>query len=137
MQDIKQAVRALGAQLQLSPEYVRFVAAKEANDADDALGGQMQQLELLRMQYAHEASKQEADQALMEDYDKQFQALYNEIMDNPNMQQYRVSSDALNALLKWTASFLQGCAQGEDPQTYEPAGAGGCSGSCEGCAGCN
>lgn len=137
MQDMKTKVREIGAALQLSPEYVRYVAAQEANEADDALNKQMQALELLRLQYQHEAAKQDAaDEDLMEEYDQQFQALYDEIMDNAHMREYRAASEALTGLLKWTSGYLQGCAQGEDPALYDPEQASGCSGSCSGCSGC-
>ena len=136
MKDIKQMTRELGAALQLAPEYVRLVAAQETNDADEALGEQLRELELLRMQYRHEAAKQDdADGSLMEAYNVQFDALYEQIMGNENMQEYQAASEGLGALLKWMNGLLQGCAQGEDPAAYEPAQAG-CGGDCGGCSGC-
>ena len=136
MQDIKQLTRNLGAALQLAPEYVRFVAAQETNDADEALGEQMRELELLRMQYRHEAAKQDGvDSDLMEAYNVQFEALYGQIMDNENMREYQAAGEALNALVTWISGLLQGCAQGEDPMSFEPKAAG-CGGDCGGCSGC-
>jgi len=136
MQDIKQLTRELGAALQLSPEYVRCVAARETNDADEALGEQMRELELVRMQYQHEAAKEDAaDEGRMEEYNRRFDALYGEITGSANMKEYRGAADALNALLQWMTGLLQGCAQGEDPGIYEPEQAG-CGGNCGGCKGC-
>ncbi len=134
MQDIRKLTRALGAQLQTTPEYTRFIAAQQANEADEGLNAQMQQLELIRLQYKHEATKESADEALMEDFDRQFQTLYNEIMENPNMEKYREATNSLSELLKWITSVLQGCAQGEDPASFEPEPS--CGGDCGGCAGC-
>jgi len=136
MQDIKQLTRELGAALHLSPEYVRFVSAREANEADESLNERMRELELVRMQYQHEAAKQDdADAGLMEMYNSRFEALYGEIMGNSNMMEYREANDALNALLQWMTGLLQGCAQGEDPGIYEPEQAG-CGGKCSSCNGC-
>ena len=137
MQDIKQMTRELGAALQLAPEYVRFVAAQEANDADEDLNEKMQALELVRMQYRHEAAKRdEADADLMEMYNGRFEALYGEIMGNENMKEHKEAAEGLNALLQWITGVLQGCAQGEDPAAFEPAQAGCGGGDCGGCKGC-
>ena len=136
MQDIKQLTRELGAALQLSPAYVRFVAAQEANDADEALGEQLRELELVRMQYRREAAKQDdADADIMEAYNSQFEALYDEIMGSENMKEHNEAANALNALMKWITGILQGCAQGEDPSVYEPEQSG-CGGKCGCCSGC-
>jgi len=140
MQDIQSLTRSLGAALQLSPTYVRFVAAKEANDADEALTEQLRALDLLRMQYRFEAAKKDdADAGLMEDYNRQFDALYDEITGNALMKEYQEAAEGLGDLLKWMTGYLQGCAQGEDPANYEPeqAGCGGKKSSgCGGCKGC-
>jgi len=137
MQDIQQLTRELGAALQLSPPYVRFVAAQETNDADTALNEQLQALDLLRMQYRHEAAKKDdADVALMKDYNRRFDALYDEIMGNEHMMEYHAAAEALNALLQWMTAYLQGCAQGEDPSSFEPEQAGCGGGNCGGCKGC-
>ena len=137
MQDIKQLTRELGAALQLCPEYVRFVAAQEANDADEALNEKLRALELVRMQYRHEAAKRDgADAALMNEYNGRFEALYDEIMGSENMKEHREAAESLNALLQWMTGVLQGCAQGQDPGSYEPEGSG-CRGQGSGCGGCS
>jgi len=136
MQDIKQLTRSLGAALQLSPEYVRFVAAQEANDADEALGEQLRELDLLRMQYRREAAKKDdANAELMEAYNSKFEALYDQIMGNASMKEHQEAAEALNALLQWMTGLLQGCAQGNDPSVYEPEQSG-CGGKCNSCSGC-
>ena len=133
---IDQQTRALAASLQLTPQYTAWVAARERNEADEALAEQMQGLELLRMQYSHEAAKGgSADKARMEGYNGDFQALYSEIMANENMQAYQEAAGALEALLQRITGILSGAAQGEDPETYEPQDAG-CGGNCNGCSGC-
>ena len=137
MQDIKQLTRELGAALQLSPAYVRFVAVQEANDADEALGEQLRELDLVRMQYRVEAAKKdEADANLMEGYNSQFEALYDLIMGNESMKEHKEAAESLNALLQWMTGVLQGCAQGQDPATVEPAQQGCGGGDCGGCKGC-
>ena len=137
MQNIEQLTRSLGAALQLCPQYVRCLAAKEQNDADEALQGLMRELELVRMQYKHEVDKGDtADEALMDSYEKQFHALYANIMKNGNMQDYQEAAGELDKLVGRVVGILQGCAQGEDPATFEPEESG-CGGDCGGCKGCH
>jgi len=135
MQNIEQLARELGAALQLQPEYVRVVAAQEQNDADEGLQANMQELGLVRMQYQHEAAKgDDADEALMGEYQTKFQGIYDTIMQNPNMEEYQAATKELDAVVQYVSAILDGCAQGEDPATYEPKPAG-CGCSCEECGG--
>jgi len=135
MQNIEQLARGLGAALQLCPQYVRCLAAKEQNEADESLQGLMRELELVRMQYKHEATKGDAaDEAQMEAYERQFRALHGEILKSANMQEYQEAAGELDRLVKRVVGILQGCAQGEDPASYEPQDA--CGGGCGGCKGC-
>lgn len=136
MSPIEQQARALAASLQLTTEYTAWVAARERNEADEGLAEQMRALELLRMQYGHEAAKGEsADKARMEGCNGDFRALYAKIMANENMQDYQEAAGALEALLRRITGILAGAAQGEDPETYEPRSEV-CGGNCNGCSGC-
>jgi len=140
MQNIEQLARDLGAALQLCPEYVRMVAAKERNEADEALQEKMQALGLVRMQYQREAAKGEGrdevpDKARMNEYETRFQAIYDEIMANANMAEYQAAAKELDDLVKFVTGIISGCAQGEDPASFEPKDAG-CGGDCGGCSGC-
>jgi cell fate (sporulation/competence/biofilm development) regulator YlbF (YheA/YmcA/DUF963 family) len=135
MKNLDTLTRELGAALQLAPEYARFVAAKEANEADQALAEQMKQIELIRMQYQHEAQKgDQADSALMEEYSAQFKQLQTAILGNVVMQEYQAAAGALDAIIQHITGIIAGCAQGEDPVSYVPAakGCGGCGGGCSG-----
>jgi len=137
MQNIEQLTRELGAALQLCPEYVRFVAAKEENEADEALQENLRELDLVRMQYRREAAKGD-DPAAMEDCDRRFKALYDEVIKNGHMQDYQLAGSGLDKLIKRVVGILQGCVQGEDPGSYEPeeSGCGGQGSGCGGCKGC-
>ena len=140
MQNIEKLTRELGAAIQLSPQYARFVAAKEANEADESQNEKIKQVELIRMQYQHEAQKgDEADKTTMDGYSEQFRVLHEEIMESPRMQEYQTAAKAMDELLKRVTGIIAGCAQGQDPETYEPeqagCGGGGCGGK-SGCGGC-
>jgi len=137
MQTIEQLTRSLGAALQLSPAYVRYVAAKEQNEADEPLAELMREIELVRLQYQHEAAKGEgSDDTLMDGYDAQFRALYDQIMANANMAEFQTAAAAMDKVLQRVTGILAGCAKGEDPATYEPEEPGCGGGNCGGCKGC-
>jgi len=137
MQNIEQLARELGAALQLSPEYVRVVAAKDQNEADEALQANMQALGHVRMQYQQEAMKgADADEALMSEYQIKFQSIYDEIMANSNMEEYQAATKELDVLVQYVTGIITGCAQGEDAASYEPKAAGCGGGGCGGCNGC-
>jgi len=132
MQNLEQLTRELGAALQLQPQYVRFVAADDARQADEALTEQTQQLELVRMQYQHEAQKSGGD-AKLEEYAQQYQQLQSTLMSNPIMVEYQQAASELDALVHRTIAIIGGCANGEDPAVYEPRPkGGGCGGGCGG-----
>ena len=137
MQNIEQLTRSLGEAIQLCPQYVRCVAAREQNEADEALQERMQQLELVRMQYRHEASKEEPDQAKMDEHERKFNAIYGEVTQSETMREYQLAAGELDKLMQRLTGILQGCAKGEDPGAFEPEkpGCGGGSG-CGGCKGC-
>ena len=136
MQNIEQLTRELGAALQLTPAYVRYVAAKEQNEADEPLSELMREIELVRLQYQHEAAKgEQADDALMDSCDEQFRALYDNIMANENMREFQSAAAAMDKILQRVTGILAGCAKGEDPAAYEPEEPG-CGGNCGGCKGC-
>ncbi|MDR1465775.1 MAG: YlbF family regulator [Oscillospiraceae bacterium] len=136
MTDLDRLTRELGAATQATPAYAQYIAAKEQNEADDGLNAQMREIEMIRLSYQHEAAKGDAaDEAKMDEFDRQFNALYQQVMANPNMQRYREAATALDTLMKRTMGILSGCAAGEDPATFEPA-AHSCGGDCGGCGGC-
>jgi len=138
MNQIEQLTRQLSAALQQAPEYARFVAAKAANESDEILANKMREIELVRMQYQHEAQKAaNADKNLMDSYGAQFRALHEQVMINPRMQEYQAAGTAMDQIIQRITGIIAGCAQGEDPATYEPeqqgCGGGGCGGG--GCSG--
>lgn len=137
MTNIEQLTRELGAALQLAPQYVRYVAANEARQANEALSDQTHQLELVRMQYQNEAQKgSDADAGKMEDYAAQFKQLHTALMGNAIMLDYQQATSELDTLVQRITGILGGCANGEDPATFEPrAQGGGCGGGCGGCGG--
>ena len=63
--DVIKLTRDLGAAIQQDARYLRFAAAREANEKDPELLDLMGQIQLLQMNYQQEASKEEPNHEAM------------------------------------------------------------------------
>ena len=132
--DIIELTRQLGAEIQKTEEYKRFMAAKVKNDNDAALQEQIGDFNLLKMQLDAEHAKEEKDEAKILEINEQIVALYNQIISGEAMSEYNAAYEAYRALTDKISNILLMCENGEDPATCEPAS---CSGNCSSCGGCH
>ncbi len=130
--------RQLGAALQQDERYLKLMEAQKVNEEDEALNELIAKLRLVQMNFQHEASKDEKDDARLQQLDTEFGQLYNQVMANPNMQAYEAAAAEIDELMKYITGILQLCLQGEDPETCEPhVHDESCGGDCSGCSGCH
>ncbi|HIS05129.1 MAG TPA: YlbF family regulator [Candidatus Fimenecus stercoravium] len=134
--DIETLTRQLGAAIQQDETYLAYAAAKEANDADEALNALMGKIRLVQLNYQQEAAKESPDEQKMNEYNREFQAVYNQIMANEHMQAFETARQAVDDMMNRITGILAMCVNGEDPQTCDPA-AHNCSGDCGSCGGCH
>lgn len=128
--------RELGKAIQADERYVKLMAAKEANDNDSDLNALIGKLNLIQMSYQHEAEG-DADEAKMNEFDKEFRDVYGEVMLNENMKNYEAARQDVDDMMNYIMQILSLCVNGEDPATCEPAPqTGACTGSCSTCGGC-
>lgn len=127
--------RELGKAIQADPRYAELMAAKEANDNDDALNALIGKLNLIQMSYQHEAEG-EANEEKMAGYDKEFREVYTQVMANANMMRYEQARHAIDDMMNYVMQILSLCVNGEDPATCEPQTQADCTGSCSTCGGC-
>ena len=134
--DIIELARKLGAELQKEQAYIDYRAAKEANDADEALQGLIGEFNLQRMSLAAELQKPEdqRSRSKIEELNNQLQKLYDQVMSNESMQKYNEVKQAMDEVSNRVTSIIAMCIEGADPETCEPAGF---SGSCSTCGGCH
>lgn len=136
--ELEKLARQLGAAIQQDKIYLDYDAAMKANEADDELNGLMGKIRLIQMSYQHEAEGENPDQAKMEGYNQEFQQIYNQIMQNPNMQKFETARQALDDMMNYLTGILAMCVQGEDPETCDPhAHEHECGGECSSCGGCH
>lgn len=134
--DLIQMARELGAAIQQDARYLKFMQAHEANEKDNALNELIGKIQLVHMNYNHEAAKEDKDEEKLKAYDAEFNTLYNEVMCNPNMRRYEKARDEVDELMKEITGILTLCVRGEDPMTCDP-NAGSCGGDCGSCGGCH
>lgn len=132
--DIIELTRALGAEIQKTEEYKRFMTAKEKNDNDEVLQKQIGDFNLLKMQLDSEHEKEEKDEAKVLELNEKIVALYNEIISGESMTEYNAAYEAYRALTDKISNILLMCENGEDPETCEPSS---CTGNCSSCGGCH
>ncbi len=130
-----EAARELGKAIQADERYLKLAQATKANEADDALNNLISKLNLIQMSYQHEAEG-EANEEKMNEYDKQFRELYDEIMVNENMKNYENARQEVDDMMNYVMQLLSMVVNGGDPETCDPAAQANCSGSCSTCGGC-
>ena len=112
---LESALRELGKEIQKDERFAALQAAAKANDGDEKLQQQMQELQLISLKYQQEAEKaNDADKDRIESLQADYQKLYGEIMESENMQKYSAAASEL-------------------PQQQE----GGCTHDCCTCGGCH
>ena len=127
--------RQLGAAIQADERYLQCAAAQAACDADEALQAGLERIQEIQVAYRREAEQPEPDEARMAACDREFNQVYDRIMENPRMQIYEAARGALDGLMHEINGILMLCAQGADPASCEPEPEG-CGGDCSGCNGC-
>ena len=135
--DVIAKARELGAALQQDERYLKFTAAQKANEEDTALNELIAKLQLIQLSFQQEASKEDKDDAKIQELDTEFGQLYSQIMANPNMQAYQEAAGEIDELMKYINGIFTLCLQGEDPATCEPHEEHNCSGECSSCGGCH
>lgn len=135
--DVIALARELGAALQKDERYVKFEAAKKANEEDTALNELISKLQLVQLSFQQEAAKEDKDDAKLQEMDTEFGQLYGQIMASPNMQAYQAAAQEIDELMKYINGIFTLCLQGEDPATCEPHEEHNCSGECSSCGGCH
>ena len=126
--DALQAARELGKAIQADPRYKDYVAAKEANDADEELQKLISAFSAKRAALQTEMSKEpeEQDGEKIRIMNKEMQDAYGEVMKNVNMANFAVVKNAFDILLNEVNMIISMSCEGEDPDTCDPHASHGC-----------
>ena len=135
MDAVINAARSLGKIIQADERYVRYMAAQEANEKDQALQLMIENFHGIRLELSQESGKAEKDQERISRLDTQLKKLYADIFANENMLEITEARQDMEGLLGFVNQIITGSGSGMDPETIEYSSS--CGGSCASCAGCN
>ena len=133
--DVITLARELGKAIQQDERYIIFRNAEKVNDEDMELQKMIEEFNDLRAEINNEVSKKEKDSAKIEELDKRFKKLYNDIVNRPDMIIYTEAKNKLDKMLSYVNQIIVGSVQGADPDEIEEQVQ--CSGSCSCCSGCH
>ncbi|MCL2698055.1 MAG: YlbF family regulator [Oscillospiraceae bacterium] len=132
-----QAARELGKAIQADERFKAYFAAKDINDADEALQNLIGEFNLQKENLTMEFSKaeNEKNQEKIDGLNTKMRETYAEIMSNENMRAYSAAKAEFDRMLSGINQIVAMCCEGADPDTCEPA-AKSCGSGCGSCGGC-
>jgi len=135
---LEAVLRELGKEIQKDERFIKLQACAKANDADTELQGQMQELQLISLKYQQEMQKsEEADADRIGELQKQYQDLYNEIMQGANMMNYSAAAAEMEQMAQFISGMIGLFFDGQDPETCELPAPSDCTHDCSTCGACH
>ncbi len=133
---LESILRELGKEIQADPRFKALKDAAAANDKDETLQKQMQELQLISLKYQQEATKgEEADEERINELQNQYQELYTEVMKGENMMKYSAAAAEMEEMAKYISGMIGLFFDGQDPETCELPDPD-CTHDCSTCGGC-
>lgn len=135
---IESALRELGKEIQKDERFIALQAAAKANDADESLQQQMQEMQLISLKYQQEAEKgEEASQDRIKELQDDYQKLYTEIMAGENMKNYSAAASEMEKMAQYISCMIGLFFDGQDAETCELPPQDACTHDCSTCGGCH
>ena len=134
---VDEAVRNLGKAIQNDCRYKRYVAAKKANDENEALQNQIGEFQLLRMNFQRNTEKSEQSSEKLTQMEETLQKMYDAIIATDGMKEFQAAKDEVDAMMNDVDAIISLSLSGEDPETCHTT-ENSCGGNCANCsAGCH
>ena len=134
---LESVLRELGKEIQKDERFAALKAAADANDANENLQKQMQELQLISLKYQQEMQKgEEADGERITELQGEYQSVYNDIMETEEMQAYSAAAAEMEQMAQYISSMIGLFFDGQDPETCEIPPQD-CTHDCSTCGGCH
>ena len=134
---LESVLRELGREIQADPRFAALQTAAKANDGDEALQQQMQEMQLITLKYQQEAEKgEESSQERIAELQAEYQDLYTKIMEGENMKNYSAAAAEMEQMAQYISGMIGLFFDGQDPATCELP-AENCTHDCCTCGGCH
>lgn len=122
---IEQLAKQLGNAIKGDERLVRFNKAKEAFEADVALGRMAIEFEIQQKALANEYAKAERDEALITSIQKRAQELYDTITSSDLYKEMIAAEEDVNKLMNEVNSIITTEITGQAPCTHDCSTCGG------------
>ena len=134
---LESVLRELGREIQADPRFAALQTAAKANDGDEALQQQMQEMQLITLKYQQEAEKgEESSHERIAELQAEYQDLYTKIMEGENMKNYSAAAAEMEQMAQYISGMIGLFFDGQDPATCEIP-ATDCTHDCCTCGGCH
>jgi len=134
---LESVLRELGKEIQKDERFIKLQACAKANDADEELQKQMQELQLISLKYQQEMQKgEEADHDRITELQGEYQSVYNDIMETESMQAYSAAAAEMEQMAQYISGMIGLFFDGQDPETCEIPPQD-CTHDCSTCGGCH
>ncbi len=135
MEHLMELAKSLGKEIQKDERYLAFRKASADNDNDKELQNLIGQFNLKRLDLGNEEDKPTPDAARIDALNHEMQAIYKDIMGNPNMRAYQAARAEFEQMLDAVNRIIAMSAAGQNPDDYDPTAEHSCSGNCASCGG--
>ena len=116
---VMEAARALGACIQEDPRYAAYRDAQGIVENDEQVKDLSENLNALQEQFDTEAMKENPDEAVLEDLQKQGTAMYQTSYQTPAMFRLMDAKEGMDAMMNEVMNLLYLVIGGADPKTVE------------------
>ena len=135
---LESVLRELGKEIQKDERFSALQAAAAANDANEELQKQMQELQLISLKYQQEMEKgEEASKDRITELQNEYQKAYNDIMAIEDMQNYSAAAAEMEQMAQYISGMIGLFFDGQDPETCEIPPQADCTHDCTTCGGCH
>ncbi len=135
--DLIMLAREIGAAIQQNEDYIDYKIKEQNVGCDQELQKMIEELNLKKFSINNEISKENTDQAKIDELNSTIGELYGKIMQNETMKSYNEAKQKFEEILKKVSFIINSAALGQDPYTAELENEAGCVGNCSGCSGCS
>ncbi len=135
MKEILGKTRELCKLIQAEDCFKKYIASKEANDADEDLQKKIGEFNLIRLSMDNELSKEEKDEERIKELNENLRSAYAAVISTQSMVEFQEAKKQLDKLCEGVYGVISRCMSGENPDEVEFTEA--CSGNCSGCSGCH
>ncbi|MBQ6058593.1 MAG: YlbF family regulator [Clostridia bacterium] len=126
MSTLNERLEALGEAIMADPRRAAWIEARDAQAADEALQGKIAEFNEVRNELMEANMQGPVDEDRAKGLSEKMNAVYTEIMGNPNMIKFMEAQEELSAMIQGINNRIQFFVTGEEPTA--------CDGNCASCS---